>query len=109
MQKLDIYQSLWGMELRNPNLPERSIEETFAMIADAGFDGACMDSSVAEIPECRKHAHLFARHDLGCMLNAFPYSEGDMASLLDFAVETQSSLVNVISGVMPIRPELAKV
>jgi hypothetical protein len=42
------------MELRNPNTPERSKAEAFAMIAAAGFDGACMDPSADEIPECRE-------------------------------------------------------
>ena len=37
VQKLEIYQSLWGMQLRNPHLPERSDEEAFAMAAEAGF------------------------------------------------------------------------
>ena len=49
MQKLEIYQSLWGMELRNPNLPERSQQDAFKMVADAGFDGMCIDPSAAEI------------------------------------------------------------
>ncbi len=93
------------MELRNPSMPERSKEDAFAMIADAGFDGACMDPSVAEIPDCRKYAHLFQQHGLGCMVNAFPYAPDDMAPILDFAVEMQSCMVNVISGVMPIKPE----
>jgi hypothetical protein len=105
VQKLDIYQSLWGMELRNPRLPERSKEEAFRMIASAGFDGACMDPSVAEIPECREYAHLFAEHKLGCMVNAFPYRPEDMTPILDFAKEMNACMVNVISGVMPIKPE----
>lgn len=107
MQELEIYQSLWGMELRNPNTPERSKEEAFRMIADAGFDGACLDPSAKEIPECRKDAHLFGEHDLGCMINAFPYSPDDMAPILDFALEMNACMVNVISGVMPIKPEEA--
>lgn len=105
VQKLDVYQSIWGMELRNPSLPERSMEESFAMIADAGFDGACMDPSVAEIADYRKYAHLFGEHGLGSMMNAFPYSADDMTPLLDFAVEMDVCMVNVISGVMPIKPE----
>jgi len=105
VQKLDIYQSIWGMELRNPSLPERSMEESFAMIADAGFDGACMDPSAAEIADYRKYAHLFGEHGLGSMMNAFPYSADDMTPLLDFAVEMDACMVNVISGVMPIKPE----
>lgn len=105
MQKLDIYQSLWGMELRNPRLPERSKDVAFAMIADAGFDGACIDPSVAEIPQCREYVHLFDQHGLGCMVNAFPYTPDDMIPIIDFAVEIRSRMVNVISGVMPIKPE----
>lgn len=105
MQKLEVYQSLWGMELRNPHMPERSKEEAFAMIAAAGFDGACMDPSVAELPDCRQYMHLYAEHGLGCMLNAFPYAADDMAPILDFAVEMDACMVNVISGIMPIKPE----
>jgi hypothetical protein len=93
------------MELRNPKRPERSKAETFAMIAEAGFDGACMDPSVGEISECREYAHLFGEHGLGSMVNAFPYAPDDMAVILDFAVEMQACMVNVISGVMPIKPE----
>jgi hypothetical protein len=105
VQKLEIYQSLWGMELRSPTRPERSKEESFAMIAEAGFDGACMDPSAAEIPGCRKYSHLFAEYGLGSMVNAFPYTPEDMAPILDFAAQMQSCMVNVISGVMPIKPE----
>ena len=51
VQKLEIYQSLWGMQLRNPSRPERGDEEAFAMVAEAGFDGMCLDPSVEEIAE----------------------------------------------------------
>jgi len=49
--------------------------------------------------------HLFGEHGLGSMVNAFPYAPDDMAPILDFAVEIQACMVNVISGVMPIKPE----
>ncbi len=93
------------MELRNPNQPERSKQQAFEMIAEAGFDGACIDPSVAEIDECRAYAHLFSDFGLGCMVNAFPYSQEDMRPIIDFAVEMDACMVNVISGVMPIKPE----
>ena len=51
MQKLEIFQSLWGMELRHPELPERSDDENFSMVAAAGFDGVCIDLGVDEIPD----------------------------------------------------------
>ena len=93
------------MELRHPKIPERTKEEAFVMVAEAGFDGACLDPSVAELEKVRGYAHLFADHGLGCMVNAFPYTSDDMAPILDFAVEMQACMVNVISGVMPIKPE----
>jgi len=75
------------------------------MIAEAGYHGACLDPTVDEIPEIREYAHLFADHGLGSMVNAFPFTPEDMAPILDFAAEMQSSMVNVISGIMPIKPE----
>ena len=105
MQKLEIYQSLWGMQLRNPNRSERTDEESFAMVADAGFDGMCLDPAVDEIGENLDRQHLFERHGLGCMVNAFPNAPEDMEPLLDFANDMNACMVNVISGVMPIRPD----
>lgn len=105
MQKLEVYQSLWGMELRSPHVAERSDEEAFSMVAEAGFDGICLDPGVSEIAENLQRKALFEKYQLGCMVNAFPESDEDMQPLLAFAKEMDSRLVNVISGVMPIRPE----
>ncbi len=105
MQKLEVYQSLWGMELRNPSLVERAPEDAFKMVTDAGFDGMCLDPSVAEIPKNIALKPLFEKHGLGCMINAFPYAATDMVPLLDFAGDMNARMVNVISGLMPIRPE----
>lgn len=105
MQKLEIYQSLWAMELRRPQVPERSDAESFAMIAEAGFDGVCLDPSVAEISVNLQKRSLFEQHGLGCMVNAFPNAPDELQPLLAFASAMNACTVNVISGVMPIRPE----
>jgi sugar phosphate isomerase/epimerase len=105
MQKLEVYQSLWGMELRSPHVPERTNDECFAMVADAGFDGMCIDPAVDEVAELRQLRDLYRAYDLGCMVNAFPGREEDMRPLLEFAGEMDACMVNVISGVMPMRPE----
>jgi hypothetical protein len=105
MQKLEIYQSLWGMELRSPHVPERTPEENFAMVAEAGFDGMCIDPGVSEIEGMRPLQELYRKYQLRCMVNAFPNSEDDMQPLLEFAKDFDACMVNVISGVMPIRPE----
>lgn len=75
------------------------------MVAQAGFDGMCVDPSVAEIPEMLGLRNLYLEHQLGVMVNAFPNHEDDMQPLLDFAKEFDACMVNVISGVMPIKPE----
>ena len=105
MQKLDIYQSLWGMEQRSPHEAERTMEENFRMVRDAGFDGMCIDPAVEEIPKLRPLREFYRDYELGCMVNAFPHHEQDMLPLLEFAGEFDACMVNVISGVMPIRPE----
>ena len=105
MQQLDVYQSLWAMELRSPHVPERTREECFAMVADAGFAGLCLDPAVHEIPALRPLKPLYEAFGLDCMINAFPARAEDMGPLLDFALEMEARLVNVIAGVMPLRPE----
>jgi hypothetical protein len=105
MQKLEIFQSLWAMELRSPHVPERSDADSFAMIAAAGFDGVCLDPSVDEIPGNLQKRSLFEQHGLGCMVNAFPNAPNELRPLLSFASAMNACMVNVISGVMPIRPE----
>ena len=105
MQNLEVFQSLWAMELRHPNQPERSTEENFKMIAAAGFTGVCLDPAVAEIDESLALKPYFKAHDLKCMINAFPYKENELQPLLELAQELNASTVNVIGGVMPLTVE----
>jgi hypothetical protein len=105
MQQLKIYQSLWAMELRSPDRPERTPEESFRMVAEAGYDGICIDPSVPEIPDSLKLKPLYQEFDLDCMMNAFPFEIGDMQPLYGLANDLDASLVNIIGGVMPIKPE----
>jgi hypothetical protein len=105
MQKLEIYQSLWAMELRQPGKSERSAEQSFEMIAAAGFAGVCIDPAVDEIPDMLKLKPLFAEHSLRCMVNAFPGTVDELKPLLQLAGELDASLVNVIGGVMPLTVE----
>jgi hypothetical protein len=104
VQSLKIYQSLWAMELRSPDVPERDDNENFRMVAEAGYDGLCIDPSAAEIPKCRKLKPLYEEYGLEAMVNAFPFEPGDMQPLLGLAGDLDASLVNIIGGVMPIRP-----
>jgi hypothetical protein len=102
MQKLEIYQSLWGMELRHPGQPERAIEDNFRMVAEAGFDGMCIDLGADEIGQFRAAKKYYEKYSLGCMVNAFPHGVQDLEPLLQLASEFDACMVNVIGGVMPI-------
>ena len=104
MPTLKIYQSFWAMERRSPDVPERTPEESFRLVADAGYDGMCIDPSVAEIPEFARLEPLYRETGLECMVNAFPYESDDMQPLYALATDLGASLVNVIGGVMPILP-----
>jgi hypothetical protein len=93
------------MELRSPTLPERTPEDSFRMVAEAGYDGICIDPSVEEIPHFLSLAPLFREYGLDCMMNAFPYQPDDMQALYGLARDLDAQLVNIIGGIMPIRPE----
>ena len=49
MPKLEVYQSLWAMELRRPDGHERKVEESFEMVAAAGYQGMSVDLASLEI------------------------------------------------------------
>jgi len=104
MQSLKIFQSLWAMELRSPDQPERSFAEKFRMVAEAGYDGICIDPAVDEIEEFREILPYFEQFGLASMVNAFPYQPEDMRSLFELAADADACLVNIIGGVMPIDP-----
>src|SRR5260221_11332705 len=74
MQKLEVYQSLWAMELRRPDGKERALEESFEMVAAAGVDGMAIDLGAADLPVVQKARPLLERYGLGCLLIAFPKS-----------------------------------
>lgn len=102
MQKLEIYQSLWAMELRQPGRPERPMEENFAMVAGAGYHGLCIDPAMHEIDEFMALKPLYREYGLKCMVNAFPATVAELPPLLELANELNASLVNVIGQVMPL-------
>lgn len=102
MQTLQVYQSLWAMERRSPDGFEFSDEQRFDMIAQAGFDGVCLDPAAHEIDACLAKQPLFEKHGLGCMINAFPGSNDDLRLLLTLAREMRASAVSIIGTVYPL-------
>ena len=105
MQKLEVFQSLWAMEMRQPGVPEQPVEQTFERVAKAGYHGMCLDPAVHEIERMLEWKPLFVEHGLKCMVNVFPATVAEMKPLLDFAAEMEAVLVNAIGQVMPLTVE----
>lgn len=104
-QKLEVFQSLWAMEMRMPGVAERPMEENFRMVREAGYHGLCIDPAVHEIDQFRELMPLFQAYGLKCMVNAFPATLDELAPLLELAGEVNASLVNIIGQVMPLTVE----
>ena len=93
------------MEQRRPGVPERPMEENFAMVAAAGYHGLCIDPAVHEIEDFLALKPLYRQYGLKCMINAFPAAVDDLPPLLALANKLDASLVNVIGQVMPLTVE----
>lgn len=110
MPSLRIYQSLWAMELRRPDGVERPIEESFEMVAEAGFDGVAADLGSTSLETARSYAPLYEQHQLDCMINAFPSTLDELEPVLLAAREMNAKVVNIIGQVMPFTiPEAVSV
>lgn len=102
MQQLRVYQSLWAMEQRQPGVAEEPPEAWLDRIAQAGFDGVCVDPAVAEIEATLALAPLIKARGLGVMVNAFPATLDEMYPLLEMARDMGAVMVNAIGAVMPL-------
>ena len=105
MQKLEVYQSLWGMQTSNPNHSERPHEEVFQQAADAKFAGMCLDPGVNQIDEYLALKPLYEHHQMGCLVNVFPNTVAQMRPLLEFTREMGAPYANVIASVFPMTVE----
>jgi len=105
MQRLEVFQSLWAMELRRPDGFERPVAENFQMVADAGYAGMAIDLGVMNNDEALATRPYFERHGLGCLINAFPKTIEDLRPVLQMSKQFDTRYVNIIGQVMPIKVE----
>ncbi len=105
MPKLEVFQSLWAMELRRPDGVEREIEESFEMVAKAGYHGMAIDLGATDMETARRTKPLFEKHELGCLINAFPQTIESLRPVLHMAKDFDARFVNIIGQVMPLSVE----
>ena len=103
--KLEVFQALWAMQQRRPGVPERPVEESFEMIAAAGYDGVGIDLGVTPLAEAQALGPLLARHNLGCLVTAFVKTMDGLGPVLDLARRLDARHVNLIGQVMPLSVE----
>jgi hypothetical protein len=101
--KLEVFQSLWAMQLRRTDGYERGHEENLELIAGAGFDGIGIDLSAMDIGTARNLKPLIARYGLGVMLTTLPMSFADFRDALHLARDLDVRFLNVICQIMPVQ------
>lgn len=101
MLRLAVYQSLWAMGSGSGDTPPASLDNTFAMIADAGFDGVAVDLRNGAEELVTQIQPLFQKHGLACQVNTFPASLEDMLPMFALARELNAEGVNIVARVIP--------
>lgn len=104
MPNIEFYQSLWAMERRQPNTPEWSLEQAFAMAAEAGYHGICIDMGGGDVPTVERAEPLFKQHNLGCTICAFPDSVEALKPVLDMAARLDARFININARYFPFTP-----
>lgn len=103
MARLDVYQSMWAMELRRPDKFEWSLEEKFKKIADAGYRGVCMDLGHHDFAFVSDAMPYVTEYGLELIFNAFVKDETDYQKVVNFACELnrRPRFISIIGQVEP--------
>lgn len=106
-QRLEVFQSIWSMELRRPDGFSWGHEEMFAMIAEAGYDGVGIDFAWSDVEDARKHLPMMEKYNLGCALIAFPTTLEDLQGVIDLSKEFDTRYIAVNARYFPWTPKEA--
>lgn len=103
MQRLEIFQSLWAMERRDPDGAERSLAENIAMIAGAGFQG--VSAHYTDRAQVRALDRALAGTGLGIEGVCFPRTVDDLRLPLELAAAYPVRHLNLQPDIRPRRVE----
>lgn len=99
MQTLEIFQSLWALQPHGPDGERIPVEQTFEMVAEAGYDGLTIEGGPDDIPDMLATKPLYDRLGLGCNINAFPKSVEGLRPFLHMAKDFNAIGCNIIGQV----------
>ena len=100
-QKIEIFQSMWSMELRRPDQFTWSQEEKFEMIAEAGYTGVALDFAWNDISDARACLPFMEKYNLGCALIAFPTTLDDLNNVVDLAKDFDTRYIAINARYFP--------
>lgn len=101
--ELEVFQSMWAMELRRPDRIEWSLEEKFRKIAQAGYQGVCMDLGHHDFDFVSSAMPYITEYGLDLIFNAFVKDVGDYQDAVNFVCSQNQKprFISIIGQVMP--------
>lgn len=103
-QRLDVFQSLWAMDVRTLSGPQRGVEEACAMVAEAGYDGVGIDLYAVPVEVARTLRPVLDRLGLGCVVTGFPKGDAELKALLELAGGLEARALFIIGQSFPLSP-----
>ena len=103
MPELDVFQSMWAMELRRPDGFEWSLEEKVRKIAEAGYKGVCLDLGHHDFEFVRQALPYLKEYNLDLIFNAFVKDEQGYQQAVEFVngLNHRTRFISIIGQVQP--------
>jgi hypothetical protein len=102
--KLQIFQSLWGMEkLARPGRPEWTLEERLQKIAEAGFEG--VEFCFEDLDFVKQMTNLLNNLNMKYSCIAFPETADELQPIIDRVIEFGATHINIQPMPKPERVE----
>ena len=100
-QTLEVYQSSWAMEIRQPDKAEWSFLEKCERAADAGYAGLNIDLDVEDMPELSEVKSSLRTHNLDCSIVAFPATLTELNQSLERCAQLEADHLVVNARYFP--------
>lgn len=103
MPSLDVFQSLWAMELRRPDAFEYCLEDKVRKIADAGFRGVCLDLGYHDQQAVQAAMPFVEECGLDLIFNVFVSDSQGFRAATDFvnSLRPTTRFLSIIGQLQP--------
>lgn len=103
MPSLDVFQSLWAMELRRPDGFEWGLEEKIRKIAEAGYRGICLDLGYHDKDAVRAAMPFVENYGLDLIFNVFITDSAAYETATEFinTLKPRTRFASIIGQIQP--------